>query len=362
MINNELKRRNIPNFFVHNGEEISTLEKWEAYRPILKDLFLNSEYGRMPEKIVPTIREEEQEINFAGKAVWKSVFFTFKNNGMEHTVRCELVLPKSQRPAPVFVSIGFSPDVPNKYLPMEEIIDNGFAVLHFFYENVTTDNGDFSNGLYPLLSAKRDFGKITVWSYMASVCMDYLQSRDDVDKSAIAVIGHSRLGKTALLTSALDERFLLTCVNESGCCGAALSRGKNEQNENITTITDVFPWWFCEDFFAYRDNEDKMDFDQHLLLALVAPRYAVIGGAIEDVWADNEGQYLSCHLASKAWGFYGKGGLSYEGNDLPKAGEKRLDGELGFYLRSGSHFQSREDWGVYMKKFREIIEERKNES
>lgn len=348
MIEKELLRRNIPNFF----DGIDTKEKWEKEREKIKELFLKEEYGFLPEKIEPTIRTEKQGVNFAGKAEWESVFFTFEKNKKSHTVRAELILPKEKKDIPVFLFIDFEAKIPSKYLPVEEILDGGFGILAFCYKDVTEDNDDFTNGLCGLFE-NCDFGKISIWSYMASACMDYLEARSEVGK--VAIIGHSRLGKTALLTSALDNRFVLTCVNDSGQSGISLSRGKIEENENIKKITGTFPFWFCKSYFKYIDNEDLLPFDQHMLLALVAPRSIMIGGAIKDVWADNEGQFLSCYLASDIWKLYGKDGFVHQ-NRLPQLGDMLLDGEITFHLREGEHFLSRYDWNVYMKKLRQLID------
>ena len=347
-----LKQRGIPNFFERNGKAVD-LKEWEAYKEEIKELFLTEEYGHLPKKLTPSIKTEEQGVNFAGKGKWESVFFTFENNGKSHVVRTELILPKNKTDIPVFLYISFASEVPNKYLPMEEILDNGFGVMTFDYQNVTTDNGDYSNGLYGLFSddgQRCEFGKISLWAYMASACMDYLEARSEVDSKRVAVAGHSRLGKTALLTSALDNRFFLTCSNNSGCCGCAVSRGKTEENETLEAITRVFPWWFSEKFLKYVSNEDTLPFDQHLLLALIAPRYLMIGGAVEDVWADNEGQLLSCKLASYVWKLYGKDGFV-------DTGDMSIDGEVCFHLREGTHFMSRYDWNVYMKKFKQLLGE-----
>ena len=355
MIKSELLRRNVPDFFIADNKKITSLGEWEKHRTKLKSLFLSEEYGHLPPKLTPKIETTDGELNFADKVTWETIGFTFENEGKSHTVKADLLLPRDKTGVPVFISIGFKKEVPNKYLPLEEIIDNGFGVFHFYYENVTSDDGDFENGLAGLFTgAGKEFGKISLWSYFASFMMDYLETRIEVDKNNVAIIGHSRLGKTALLTSALDERFVLTCVNESGCCGASLSRGKVEENETIVKITDTFPFWFKESYLQYRDNEDALPFDQHMLLALVAPRNVVVGGAFKDVWADNEGQMLSAYLASYAWELYGKDGLIC-GDALPKVGDKFLDGNVGFYLRDGSHFLSRDDWHVYMTKFKEIL-------
>ena len=349
MIEKELLKRNIPDFF----KGIDTKERWENQRKKIKELFLKEEYGFLPEKIEPTIEIEKQGINFAGKAEWESVFFTFERNGKSHTVRTELILPKEKKNIPVFLFLDFEAKVPSKYLPVEEILDGGFGMLAFCYQDVTTDDSDFTNGLCGLFD-KCDCGKIALWSYMASICMDYLEKRSEVGR--VAIIGHSRLGKTALLTSALDNRFTLTCVNDSGQSGASISRGKTDENESIKKITDTFPFWFCKNYFKYIDKEDTLPFDQHMLLALVAPRHLMIGGAIKDVWADNEGQFISCYLASPIWKLYGKNGFVHKGK-LPEAGDKLLDGEITFHLREGEHFLSRYDWNVYMEKFKAILNE-----
>ncbi len=343
-------KRNIPDFFGIEKDALS-LGEWKKTREEIKKIFLDTEYGNLPKKISPKTKIVPNYIDFSGKAVWEDIFFEFENEGKTHEVKTELILPRGQKNVPVFVYISFAKETPNKYLPVEEIIDNGFGIFSFCYENVTSDNGDFSNGLCGLFEG--DFGKISIWSYMAIACMDYLQTRDEVDKKNIAICGHSRLGKTALLTSALDDRFALTCSNDSGCCGASVSRGKVEGNETLVEITKVFPFWFTKEFLKYRENPDALPFDQHLLLSLIAPRYLVIGTANEDFWADNDGQFLACQLSSFAWKLYGKDGL-IENSKYDTVCEM-LDGELCFYQRKGTHFLSRSDWHMYIKKFKEII-------
>ena len=340
-MNNKIER-NIPNYFELDGKKITTLEQWDKKREILKDLFLREEYGYLPPKIEPKIEVKENDINFAGKAIWETINFTFENNGKTYTVKTDLVLPRGRKNIPVFMHLSIPEGVPNRYMPVEEIIDTGFGVMSIYYQDVTLDNEDFSSGLANLFEreGKSSFGKLSLWAYFASICMDYLCTREEIDKDNIAIIGHSRLGKTALLCSALDNRFKLTCVNESGCSGAALSRGKTEVNETIKDIIRVFPFWFCEEYKKYIDNENALPFDQHMLISLVAPRYVIIGAAKEDIWADNVGQHLSCAMAVPAWELYGKG-----------IANKRIN----YYEREGSHFLSRTDWIIYMEGFKEIM-------
>ena len=123
---------------------------------------------------------------------------------------------------------------------MEEILDHGFAVAAFCYEDVTDDSADFNKlaAMYPR-DEKTGWGKIGMWAFAASRVLDYLETREDIDATRACISGHSRLGKTALWCAAQDERFSMVVSNNSGCSGAALSRGKI--GENIEKITNVFP-------------------------------------------------------------------------------------------------------------------------
>ena len=349
MTNNKSTKAGVPDFF---GDKLSSLDSWELYKGELKDLILDTEYGVFGGLSKPSIRTEKHGINFASKAEWTVVYFDFEQSGKTHTVRSELILPKNEKNPPVFIYIDFSAETPSKYLPVEEILDGGFGMFKVFYQDITTDNGDFDNGLCALVDGGGiKYGKIAVWSYMLRTMADYLTENEITNTFAVA--GHSRLGKTALLTSALDSRFSLACVNNSGCCGASLSREKTEGEENVKAIVGTFPFWFKQSFAQYVDNEDALPFDQHMLLSLTAPRNVVIGCAIEDYWADNDGAYKSCSLATPVWELYGKKGLVADAYKAEKCAY--TDGNIGYYIRNGSHFFSREDWAVYMRKFREIL-------
>ena len=235
-------------------------------------------------------------------------------------------------------------------MPVEEIIDNGFAVISFCYQDITKDNDDFTDGLAGVLyengkRGKNEAGKITLWSWAAQRVMDYAQTLDNLDLNNSIVCGHSRLGKTALLTAATDKRFKFAFSNNSGCCGAALSRGKN--GEKIADICSAFPYWFCEEFLNYINNEDKMPFDQHYLAAAIAPRYVYISSAKEDIWADPVSEMLTCVAISEVYERYGEKGFVCA-DRLPRVGDVFHDGCVGYHLRDGLHYFSREDWNKAM--------------
>ncbi len=168
---------------------------------------------------------------------------------------------------------------------------------------------------------------------------------DAIDKRRIAVAGHSRLGKTALWCAAQDERFAAVFSNDSGCSGAAITRGK--VGEQIQNITEVFPYWFCSNYAKYANHEDEMPFDQHQLLACIAPRLLYVASAAEDEWADPYSEYLACVAASTAYQLLGQKGLVLSGQAYAP-GLCLQGGSIGYHLRAGTHFLSRDDWQMFI--------------
>lgn len=303
-------------------------------------------YGALPQKPETLIFEDEGKVipHFcAGKAVCRRITAKGLLEGKEFSFPFYATLPTDGKRHPFFIHINFRPDVPDRYMPSEELIDEGFAVLSFCYEDVTKDDGDFTDGLAGVLfeDGKRggkDPGKIALWAWAAQRVMDYAEERADVlDLSCATVCGHSRLGKTALLAGATDERIAFVYSNNSGCSGAAITRGK--QGEQVRDICKRFPYWFCENYQKYIDQEEKMPFDQHFLVASVAPRKVLIGSASEDLWADPSAEELCCLAASPAF----EKGFIYEERER-KVGDAFLKGDIGYHLREGEHYFSRADW------------------
>lgn len=323
-------------------------------------LLLNEEYGVLPnrEKSLSYEVVSEDEKFAAGKAVLKTVNITANFESGSFTFPVRSVIPKRKTNVPFFVHINFRPNIPDAYQPTEEIIDNGFAVLSFCYKEVTSDDSDFSNGVSPyILGAnerinQNDCGKIAMWAWAASRTLDYALSINELDKTKAAVVGHSRLGKTALLAGAVDERFSLVISNNSGCGGAAISRGK--QGETIDDILRVFPFWFCKNFEKYRKNECAMPFDQHYLLACAAPRKLYVSSANDDLWADPEREFLCCAKTDEYYKHFGLTGFNVP-DKIPGAGECVTGADIGYHKRSGLHYLSREDWLHFIEFAKKVL-------
>lgn len=353
MIKEELERRKLPELLrFNNGNQVKNQEEWEKRKKEIKKILSEEEYGFFPDKhlsINDEVLEEDANRYCRGTVVFRRILLTLNFNEEKISFPVNIAIPKQNKSCPAFIYISFTDSFPNKYLPVEEICDQGFAIISFCYEDVSSDNDDFSSGLSKFFYKNeeyRDFGKVLVWSWAAMHVMDYVQTLDEIDKENVAIVGHSRLGKTALLTGAYDERFKFTISNNSGQSGAAISRKKD--GEKIKNICERFSYWFCSNYKKYSDNEDLMPFDQHYLLSLVAPRKLYVSSASLDMWADPKSEFLACVAANPVYELYNKKGLIYD-DKYPTLETKLLDGSIGYHMREGAHYLSRHDWNKFIE-------------
>lgn len=349
------ERDYLPILKMNNGEAV-TRENWEERRAEMLELLEKYSYGRTPEKPKRVWGEivSENERMCAGKALMQEIKISFETEKGVFSFPTEFYIPVGIEKPPVFLNIAFSTEM-NYYIPVEEITDNGYALVVVHYGDMMNDNhfGDFSGGIAEHFGTteERDpeeWGKIGMWAYGVSRIMDYMvENRDDIDTKRVAVIGHSRLGKTALWCGAQDERFAAVISNDSGYGGAASS--KKGTGERVTSFLKSGSWdWYCENFKDYRDEkEDEKPYDQSFMLALIAPRLLCVGSAVLDTPADPTAEFLTSLHASCAWELLGEKGLVCP-DRMPEVGDHFAEGNVGYHLRANKHYLSRDDWHAYI--------------
>jgi len=220
----------------------------------------------------------------------------------------------------------------------------------FLNSDVDPDRHDgFHDGIHGLLDdgprSADAWGTIAAWAWGASRVLDYLETVPQINARQVAVIGHSRGGKTALWAAAEDQRFAMAISNDSGCGGASLSRRRFAGKEQVARIVSSFPHWFCSNFARFAEREDELPVDQHELIALIAPRAVAVGSAAEDRWADPRGEFLSVVNAAPVFALFGQKALGT--TRMPPIGGAIHGDAAHYHLRSGKHNLTLDDWQHY---------------
>lgn len=369
-----------------DGRPVESAEAWrEERRGELIRLFEHYMYGRAP--AAPEVHAEVVRTDSAalgGRAVLQEVTLSYGPAGTPPLEMLLIVPSDHDGPVPVFLGLNFCGnhtvlDDPRIRLPQswqpdfcaqgagnratdaqrgsqhdvwspELVIDRGYALATCYCGDIDPDRPDFSDGVHPhflpngqTALGPHDWGTIAAWAWGISRMVDYLETRDDLDPQRMAVVGHSRLGKTTLLAAALDERIDLAIPHQAGCGGTAPSRGT--VGESVKQINDRFPHWFCDEFTQFNDCPQRLPFDQHCLVALVAPRPVLLSNALEDQWANPDGQFEMLVAASPVYALLGVDGLPADAK--PELGNLAL-GRLGYFLRPGKHSMTPEDWQAFL--------------
>ena len=379
-----------------DGSRITTQKAWSDQRaPELRALFQHYMYGRQPLPVQVTGKILRTDpMAFGGKATLKEVAVSL---GQADPVHLLIVVPNQRKkPAPCFLGLNFSGNyglvtdplvqmprgwILDKYAgapgnrageaargkqldtwAIEQSIDRGYAVASFFSGDIVSDKVELAleqlKGFLPsgmAADAADAPATIMVWAWAFSRMVDYLVTDQDIDARRIAVVGHSRNGKTALLATALDERIAMAIPSQAGCGGTAPNRVAPELTapqangrpsvETVGVINRSFPHWFCGNFKPFGDAPEKLPFDQHELIALCAPRPVLISCAVEDEWSNPPGQFSMLKAADPVYKLIAGDGL---GAATPPEVGKLLDSRLGYFIRPGKHSMTREDWKVWL--------------
>lgn len=370
-----------------NGEPVRSRKQWNNQRrPELQVLFQHYMYGTIPP--APARFQAKvlaQYANFLdGKATLKIISL---ETGPTNAPRIDLMLiVPNQRLAPpaVFLAMNFcgnqaltdDPRVPlargwvpsfckgcadNRTTeasrgaqgpdwPLAEIVRRGYALAAFYSGDVDSDRAEVSDGLYaylangdPARNAPANRGTLAAWAWGFHRCVDYLVEDPDIDSKRIAVVGHSRNGKAALLAAAFDPRIAIAFPHQAGCGGSAPSRGKI--GESVKAINEHFPHWFNAAFKQFNEAPARLPFDQNCLVALCVPRSVLFSAAQDDQWSNPAGQFEALQAAEGVYRLLRVPGLEVQ--QQPPL--RQLVGKrLGYYIREGKHSMTSDDWRVFM--------------
>ena len=372
-----------------DGGRVENAQDWAIRRAEILALFEEHVYGVAPDKKVKIKYKllESDPLSLNGLATRKQVRIYVLGKKKKLYTDVLIYLPnRVQKPAPLFVGYNFygnhtTIDDPAVIITeswvrnseqfgitenratdatrgaradrwqIKHIIDRGYGLATIYYGDIDPDDtGSFDNGIHPYFYRKNqtkpkanEWGAIAAWAWGLSRAMDYFEKDKDIANDKVIVMGHSRLGKTSLWAGATDERFAITISNNSGCGGAALSR--RAYGETVKRINTSFPHWFCDNFNAYNDNENECPVDQHMLIALMAPRPVYVASAKEDRWADPRGEFLSTKYASPVYELLGLEGMPAE--EMPELSQP-AHGTIGYHIRPGVHDVTLYDWDQYI--------------
>ena len=363
MIDRLLQERSLPNIFSMNNGNTVNKDSWQERKRELIDCLSKNLYGYTPlapEHVSAVQTGTDSFFLFGGKATAELIDIRFDTPGGEFSFPIRVIIPVNEKKPPAILLISFGEHAP---VPIEEILDNGFALVQFHHHTVEHDEnrpddyfGSFRGGLGEKFFGGKprkqtDCGKVGLWAYAASRVMDYLQTRNDINTDRIAVTGHSRLGKTALWCRAQDDRFYIAMANNSNYGGAGLIRG--HIGEDVPDFIKIGSFdFFCEGWKEYLNvSHDALPFDQHFLLACQAPGLVYVTCAMKDRGMDPTSEFLSCCAASPAYEMLGVRGLVHNGK-LPQPSEALHEGSIGFHYRASGHAFLREDWQNFMDFFK----------
>ncbi|MCS7059930.1 MAG: hypothetical protein RMN25_02085 [Anaerolineae bacterium] len=311
-----------------HGGRITTPAEWWAHRPRLLAA-IEIEYGALPPASSTTgVLLHSHPLSRLNEAIHAQYRLSAGPDG-SLTFLLDVLRPSGEgRAWPVLLTgdgcWGFvSDDI------AAEVLARGYVLAQFIRTEIVPDvyhtHAERTLGLYRAYP-NGDYGALAAWAWGYHRCIDFLSTLPYVDAARIAVTGHSRGGKAALLAGATDERIALTAPNNSGCGGAGCFRIRGPGSETLKDIVTCFPHWFSPRLQAYIDREQELPFDQHFVKALVAPRPLLSTEALGDLWANPSGTFQTHRAAREVYRLLGH------------------EHRIGIWYRAGGHEHGLADW------------------
>ena len=361
---------------LNNGQPVRDAKTWfEQRRPEILEMYRSQIYGRVPEN-APKVTWEVASTEPApiNGATLKRLVGRIGDQPEGPKFAVALYLPANAKgPVPVILCINFfgapargrvqpfgAATQPSRLVrapiggdPIADILAHGYGYATVTYSEIQPDNANtYSSGVIKMTlapgqekPAPDQWGTISAWAWGLSRVVDYFETDKAVDAKRVAIMGHSRLGKTVLWAGAQDPRIAMVYSSCSGEMGAAISR--RDYGETVDDMAQNFPWQFCGNFQKYAGHWNDMPVDAHMLIALNAPHPVYITGGTGDQWADPKGEFLAEVAAGPVYKLLGKKDLGTTA--LPPLDTPLISGDLGYRYHTGGHAATKEDWNAFLE-------------
>lgn len=358
-----------------NGQPVRDAKTWfKKRRPELLRIYDSEIYGRVPANAPKaTFKVIETDTNaLGGFAIHRHIEIRFGKGTNAPVADLHMYLPPdATKPVPLLLHIVFfsnppfrdgttntaSAGPPGRFRfseggPVTNIFAHGYGYATFRYSDIQPDNSNtYHSGVIALTlkpgqtkPAPDEWGTISAWAWGASRVLDYLETDRSVDAKHVALIGHSRLGKTVLVAGARDPRFALIYSSCAGEMGSSLAR--RDYGETVDDMAANFPWQFAGNFQKYPGHWNDMPVDTHEIIALNAPHPVFVGGGTGDQWSDPRGEFLGEVAAGPVYQLVGKQGLDVTNG--PPIDTPLIKGDLGFHYHTGGHTITLSDWNAFL--------------
>lgn len=362
----------------NDGTVVRDAQTWFTQRrpEILHD-FQREVYGRAPGRPNAESFDVDTDPHARnGLAIRKQVTIHLSDAPDAPKINVLIYLPgNSPRPAPLFLCLSFYPlhmvdgdpgirlmdgwshggtrTIANDAqrnthpFPVDKLLSRGYGIAVLYYSQIDPDFADrLAYGVRSIYLkpgqtdvAPDEWGTIGAWAWGAQRAMDYLQTDKDVDGKHIVMMGHSRLGKTAMWTGASDQRFAMVFAGSSGRGGASLAR--RNFGETIADLANKYGYQFCANFRTYGPDPDRFTVDTHELIALIAPRPVYLATASLDLHSDPHGEFLAAVAASPVFELLGARGL---GNAVFPPLDVPIMHTIAYSCHTGKHEVTPGDW------------------
>jgi hypothetical protein len=348
-----------------NGRRVTTADEWfKQRRPEILQIYQTQVYGRVPDN-APRVTWEVTESGGSyrdGLGSIKRLAGRMGSGPDERTMNLTLYSPAQMNgPTPLLLALSFNfggarGSPPKKKAPVfdsiGEVLTRGWSYAALSYTDIQPDRpGQWQQGVIGLTlnegqtqPAPGEWGTISAWAWGLSRAIDYVETDNSINPKQIAITGASRLGKTALWAAAQDERVAAVFSVVPGEMGASLIR--RDWGETLDDMAQNFGYQFAGNLQKYVGRWNDLPVDQHLLIALCAPRPVYVNGGLSDQWSDPKGEFMAMAAASPVYELLGRKGLGV--TDLPPLDQPVSTGSLAFHYHSSGHTAVPADWKAFL--------------